>query len=104
MRVVTPTIFSTPSTNAKKYGMYAKYFKFYTKDMISKEPLPNFQLLGAQILYQKLSGEFSSLPLEKKIEIRDFAFGLLQTEQITLQPTIDKLASICGILACSMYL
>ena len=85
-------------------GCMQSMANFIIKDMISKEPLPNFQLLGAQIMYQKLSGEFDSLPLQKKIEIRDFSFGLLQKETITLQPTIDKLASMCGLLACSMYL
>lgn len=36
--------------------------------------------------------------------IRDFTFNLLQDENITLTPLIDKLASISAILACTLFL
>lgn len=46
--------------------------------MIVRSQNPDFQLLGAQILYQKVERDLDQLQLSERLELKTFIFKQLQ--------------------------
>lgn len=71
--------------------------------MILRSEITDFQLLGAQILYQKVERDIKELELAERLELKTFVFNQLTNDKLNL-PTIRKLASSGALIAIYLML
>lgn len=71
--------------------------------MITKSNNSNYQLLGTQILSQKISRDATELNTQELYSLKEFVFNHLNNPQFSL-PALRKLASSAAIVAALLFL